>query len=137
MANINKKDRDGQTALMHASKNGYLDIVQLLLANEADVNTENNNGKTALFYATWKKHNNVAKALLDNGADAVHIYRNFTPHVIEADGWGAGGLVFINKGSVIYHNSRCSALRTSEKPLGLSQPEATARDFLPCNNCNP
>jgi ankyrin repeat protein len=30
---------------MHASKNGYLDIVQLLLANEADVNTENNNGK--------------------------------------------------------------------------------------------
>jgi ankyrin repeat protein len=65
MADINKKDRDGQTALMHASKNGYLDIVQLLLANEADVNTENNNGKTALFYATWKKHNNVAKALLE------------------------------------------------------------------------
>ncbi len=45
MADINKKDRDGQTALMHASKNGYLDIVQLLLANEADVNTENNNVK--------------------------------------------------------------------------------------------
>ncbi len=54
MADIKKKDRDGQTALMHASKNGYLDIVQLLLANETDVNTENNNGKTALFYATWK-----------------------------------------------------------------------------------
>ncbi len=46
-----------------------------------------------------EKHNNVAKALLDNGADAVHIYRNYTPHVIEADGWGAGGLVFINKGA--------------------------------------
>jgi len=103
----------------------------LFKRNMTDINNKDRDGQTALFYATWKKHNNVAKALLDNGADAVHIYRNFTPHVIEADGWSTGGLVFINKGSVIYHNSRCSVLRTSEKPLGLSQPEATARDFLP------
>ena len=56
MADINKKDRDGQTALMHASKNGYLDIVQLLLANEADVNTENNNGKNCLVFMQHGKN---------------------------------------------------------------------------------
>ena len=64
------------TPLMEASSGGYLDIVQLLLDNEAVVNAQSQAGNTALIYgccggyveAASGGHVNVAKLLLERGA---------------------------------------------------------------------
>jgi serine/threonine-protein phosphatase 6 regulatory ankyrin repeat subunit B len=49
---INAQDCDGYTALMFAAQNGYTEIVQLLLENDADGEIENIYGWTALVLAT-------------------------------------------------------------------------------------
>lgn len=50
-ADINCKDTNGNTALIHACKFNYLDIVSALLACKADKNLKNNEGKSAYSYA--------------------------------------------------------------------------------------
>jgi ankyrin repeat protein len=44
---VNAKSSDGRTALMLASQNGHLEVVQALLAAKADVDTKNVRGGTA------------------------------------------------------------------------------------------
>jgi ankyrin repeat protein len=51
-ADENAKRTDGVTALMVASGNGHLDVVQALVASNADVNAKAANGETALSLAT-------------------------------------------------------------------------------------
>ena len=60
---INATDKEGWTALIHASKNGYLEMVKLLVENGADVNIKNNEGKTALEYASDKGYLEIVKYL--------------------------------------------------------------------------
>ncbi len=57
------------TALMNASGQGYLAIVELLLKNGANVNVKGNVGMTALMMASSMGHAEVVKILLDHGAD--------------------------------------------------------------------
>jgi len=45
---VNAQDNDGDTALMTASRGGYLDVVQLLIDAGVDVNAKNDSGETAL-----------------------------------------------------------------------------------------
>ncbi len=52
-ADINVKNKDGITALMLASADGYKDIVELLLTQGVDVNAVNNNGETALDLSSY------------------------------------------------------------------------------------
>ncbi|WP_167496567.1 ankyrin repeat domain-containing protein [Desulfopila sp. IMCC35006] len=52
-ADVNVKNKDGITALMLASADGYKDIVELLLTQGADVNGLNNNGETALDLTSY------------------------------------------------------------------------------------
>jgi ankyrin repeat protein len=50
-ADVNAKDKDGQTALMLAAGGGYTEIVKALIEKGADVNAKNNTGDTALSLA--------------------------------------------------------------------------------------
>jgi len=52
---INKKDKDGNTALILASWNGHNEIVKSLLANGANINEKGEDGWTALISASqWE-----------------------------------------------------------------------------------
>jgi uncharacterized protein len=57
------------TALMWAATEGYLDIVELLLAHNADVNAKNLANYTALMFAAESDRRNIVSILLDRGAD--------------------------------------------------------------------
>ena len=59
----------GWTALMAASWNGHLDILQALLAKGAKVNAQTSNGETALVWASKQGYLDVVQMLLSNGAD--------------------------------------------------------------------
>ena len=71
-ADPNICDKNGATALMHASANGCSDIVELLLQAKADPNiVERTVGGTALYVASTNGHANVVKMLLRSGADPI------------------------------------------------------------------
>lgn len=50
-ADVNSKDKNGNTALISASSNRDLEIAKLLIENRADLNAKNKHGKTALMVA--------------------------------------------------------------------------------------
>lgn len=60
---INKIDKDGNTALMFGSKYGHLDVVKLLLKAGANQSIKNNDGMTAFDLAKTK---NIQKLLGKN-----------------------------------------------------------------------
>ena len=64
---INFEDKLGMTALLWASKEGYPEIVELLINNSrVDINKERNiDGATALMLASYNGHTNVVDILLD------------------------------------------------------------------------
>ena len=68
-ADVNVRDKDGETALMIVSWYGKKEIAELLIKNGIDINAKDNLGRTALMYASWYGHNEVVKLLLENGAD--------------------------------------------------------------------
>ncbi|KAL7903818.1 ankyrin repeat-containing domain protein [Trichoderma velutinum] len=61
------EDKDGNTPLMIAAKNGRKEIVQLLLTkyvNNVNINAENTSGDTPLSYAAEYRHKDVVEILL-------------------------------------------------------------------------
>jgi serine/threonine-protein phosphatase 6 regulatory ankyrin repeat subunit B len=54
---------DKVTALMLASQNGHLEVIQALLAAKADVNARQRDGSAALMLALQNNHPEVAKLL--------------------------------------------------------------------------
>jgi ankyrin repeat protein len=67
-ADANVHDKDGQTLLHLASKDGDLDFAQLLLDHGADANARGSN-RTALHLASQRGHLKVVQLLLNRGAD--------------------------------------------------------------------
>lgn len=66
-ANVNKRMKRGQSALMFASYYGRTEVVKLLLARGADVNADFE-GDTALTWAKQKGHGEIADLLIASGA---------------------------------------------------------------------
>lgn len=64
-SNINLKDNNGQTALMHAAYKGNVAIVKLLLENNADPNIKDKDNWTAFRYAEEFDKTDVAELLKD------------------------------------------------------------------------
>ncbi|KAL6814598.1 ankyrin repeat protein [Trichoderma camerunense] len=68
-ADLESRNIDDQTALMHAARNGHESIVRLLLMNGADLESEDESGWTALMYAAMSGHEAIVNMLLDIGAN--------------------------------------------------------------------
>jgi ankyrin repeat protein len=60
---------NGKSALMAASFDGSLALVQALLAGKADVNATDDDGGTALMGASQNGHLDVMQALIAKGAN--------------------------------------------------------------------
>lgn len=66
---IDSQDESGWTALMLASRAGYVDVVRLLLDSGANPRLENDNKETALLLAATQGRTEVVRLLLDTGVD--------------------------------------------------------------------
>ena len=71
-ADVNAKDKEGNTALIDAAgsinKNNK-EIVELLINSGADVNAKNNAGWTALMSAAFEGNKEIVETLIKAGAD--------------------------------------------------------------------
>jgi ankyrin repeat protein len=67
-AAVDARDAFGDTALNHASRNGHLEVVDLLLAAGADVENVGAADMTALMQAATAGHVGVVRRLLAAGA---------------------------------------------------------------------
>jgi ankyrin repeat protein len=63
------KDEGGFTALHYAAYYGYIEIVDLLLARNADVNANTAKGDTPLDYAASRDYKDIVYLLLSNKAN--------------------------------------------------------------------
>ncbi len=68
-ADVNAKDKYGQTAIMLASRNGQTDVVQLLVDAHAELNVTAKYNLSALMLAVINHHGNIVRILVDAGAD--------------------------------------------------------------------
>ena len=68
--NIDKRDDNGETALLRAARNGSTREVKRLLSRGADPDLANNRGLTALHYAAYWGEVEMTRALLRAGANA-------------------------------------------------------------------
>ena len=64
IADVNCKDDTGKTPLMHAAENGRVEIVEILLENDAYIDDKDNTGKTALMYAAENGHVKIVEMLI-------------------------------------------------------------------------
>ena len=77
---LDKKNKNGSTALMLAVEKGHVDVVARLLQGGADSNVKTRNGLTALMSAARTGNVDAVKHLLLGGAD---------PNIQTQDGWTA------------------------------------------------
>jgi hypothetical protein len=68
-ADVNCRDREGMTPLMHAAVHGGTDLTRLLLDRGAVVNTTDSFGVTPLMQAAWAGHVRIVEMFLAAGAD--------------------------------------------------------------------
>lgn len=68
-ADVNAKDRWGNTRLMSASFGGHTELVRFLLQKGADINAKTKDGSTALSHAASKGHLGTVQLLLEKGAN--------------------------------------------------------------------
>lgn len=66
---VNDKDSHGTTILMHAARNGNLEMIRDLLALAADADAENENQSNALVFAAARGHVEIVNALIEAGSD--------------------------------------------------------------------
>lgn len=66
---INKKDKEGDTALIAAANNGHETIVKMLLEAGADPNIKSDSGYTALARAVLYNYPGIVELLLQYGAN--------------------------------------------------------------------
>ena len=66
---VNRRDGQGWTALMHAANEGYVLLVPPLLEAGVDVDLRAPDGATALFMATAHGHAEIIALLMEAGAD--------------------------------------------------------------------
>jgi ankyrin repeat protein len=73
-ANINFQDSNGNTALHKACANGHLNVVTLLMSNNA-LFLPNTNGNTPLHWAALNGHLAVVNALITHYSDSIQVLK--------------------------------------------------------------
>ncbi|EAX92377.1 ankyrin repeat protein, putative [Trichomonas vaginalis G3] len=68
-ANINEKDKYGNTALHIAAWNNSKETTEVLISHGANVNEKGQNGKTPLHNASYKNSKEIAELLISFGAN--------------------------------------------------------------------
>jgi len=68
-ADVNGRDKLGETPLHLAAVRGYKETSQLLIAKGADVNAGDKRGLTPLHAAAWMGHQEIVAMLIGEGAD--------------------------------------------------------------------
>ena len=68
-ADVNGRDKLGETPLHVAAVRGYKETSQLLIAKGADVNAGDKRGLTPLHAAAWMGHKEIVILLISEGAD--------------------------------------------------------------------
>ncbi|GAB5367358.1 hypothetical protein AAMO2058_001223500 [Amorphochlora amoebiformis] len=71
-ANVNRRDKYGNTALILAARRNHLDTVRVLASCGANVNIPTTNGDTALTFAAWKNNVDVVRYLVEYGKAAIN-----------------------------------------------------------------
>jgi ankyrin repeat protein len=93
---VNAAEGDGLTALHAAAERGHAEVVELLLARNADVHAKTRIGSyTPLHLAAMSAHAEIADDLLEAGADANAVTTNsgVTPLHLAAEAIGGAGTV--------------------------------------------
>lgn len=67
-ADVDARDRYGQTALMLAAKHGRREVVRILLDHGAALDATAKFGLSALMLAAVNRHDEIARQLVDAGA---------------------------------------------------------------------
>ena len=71
--NIDKIDRNGMSALMHASKLGYENIAQFLINKNANINIKDHSGLTALMYSSINDYKRIVNKIINTDTKNVNI----------------------------------------------------------------
>lgn len=81
-------NEDDQTALHIAAKEGFEDMVKLLIDNKADINKEDKKSNTPLYYAVNKGYRKIVKILLEKKAN--YNLNDYKTKFFERDDWANG-----------------------------------------------
>lgn len=86
---VDKTNLRRETALMHAASNGYVSVIELLLASKATLEACDADEKTPLFYAVNGNRLEATKALLDAGAmvDVEDRFHNTPKRLAQENGY--------------------------------------------------
>ena len=78
---VNAKVHYNWTPLFAASRNGHVDVVQVLLDHGANVNAQDIYDQSPLYWASYERHVKVVQLLLEHGANVntQDNYNNYTP----------------------------------------------------------
>ena len=87
-ADLEAKDKDGQTALFRAAINGQLDVVKCLVEHGADLEAKDGDGQTALIKAAFGGKLDVVEYLAQNGADLEASDKYGQTALMKAASWG-------------------------------------------------
>ena len=83
--NIKENNEQHRAGLLWASDFEYIDMIKLLLDNNADVDTQNNNNETPLYRAVYRHNKEIVSLLLDNNADVnILVKDNYTSIILAA-----------------------------------------------------
>ncbi|KAJ5727661.1 hypothetical protein N7493_005481 [Penicillium malachiteum] len=82
---LESKDRDDQTPLVWAARNGHLKVVHQLLDEGANMNTDSEDTLTPLSWSSANGHEMIVKLFLEKGANADCISGGQTPLLWAAD----------------------------------------------------
>jgi hypothetical protein len=69
IAYVNRRDKNGSSAIFHCVWPGHYKVLEVLLYHGADPNIQNNRLNTALHLCCEKGHKKLIKLLIDMGAD--------------------------------------------------------------------